>query len=89
MYETIDHDALSYSLNPSIFKRLVYLEAYKNYVRLGFNFGSHLPDPDYLLVGAAQRLRHVKTGRLTSQDNQPSDGWFEPPGELGEPRSRI
>lgn len=59
-YESIYHGALSYSLSESAFERLVYLALERDYVRMGFNFGGYLPDPDHLLVGDGKRLRHVK-----------------------------
>jgi hypothetical protein len=69
-YESIYHGALSYSLSPSVFERLVYLVFEKGYIRLGFNFGGYLPDPTHLLQGEGKRLRHVKFPSL-GQASQP------------------
>lgn len=63
-YETIYHGALSYSLSPAVFERLMYLALYPDYARLGFNFGIFLPDPDHILIGEGKRLRHVKIRSL-------------------------
>ncbi len=59
-FESVYHTALSYSASPSVYHRLVYIAMEKDYVRLGFNFGAYLPDPQHLLVGEGKRLRHVK-----------------------------
>ncbi len=67
-YESIYHGALSYSLGQSAFERLVYLALEKKYVRLGFNFGRYLPDPEHLLVGEGKRLRHGKVDTLSEVD---------------------
>lgn len=41
-----------------------YLCPMNDYVRLGFYYGSALPDPAGLLVGEGKRLRHVKIRTL-------------------------
>jgi hypothetical protein len=40
--------------------QLVYIALPKDWVRLGFYWGSDLPDPDHLLEGDGKRLRHIK-----------------------------
>ncbi len=70
-YEMIYHGALSYSLGPSAYERLVHLALEKRYVRLGFNFGRYLADPQLLLTGEGRRLRHVKVYSV-EQTNLPA-----------------
>jgi hypothetical protein len=47
----------------------VYICPLKDYVRLGFMFGTHLDDPEQLLVGEGKRLRHIKIGSLAEAGN--------------------
>jgi hypothetical protein len=54
----------------------------KDYVRLGFMFGTHLPDPERMLIGEGLRLRHVKV-RLVQEAKRPAlerlvaDAWLD------------
>jgi len=41
-----------------------YLAPQKNYVNLGFMYGADLPDPDGLMEGAGQVMRHIKIRSL-------------------------
>lgn len=50
----------AYALNESRRDTIVYICPMQNYVRLGFMFGTHLDDPEHLLVGEGKRLRHIK-----------------------------
>lgn len=45
-----------------------WIAPYKKHVVLGFNYGSELPDPEYLLEGTGKLFRHVKL--TSSQDLQ-------------------
>ena len=45
-----------------------YLCPVKDYVRLGFYYGSALPDPRKRLVGEGERLRHIKIYSLVEAD---------------------
>ena len=41
-------------------EHFAYISVQKDYVNLGFNYGSELPDPDGLLKGSGELFRHVK-----------------------------
>jgi len=60
---------IGYSATGSYADKIVYICPLKDYVRLGFMWGSHLPDPDQILVGDGKRLRHVKVYTLKEADN--------------------
>jgi hypothetical protein len=59
-HEMIYHGAIGYSSGTSAFDRFCYIAPQKNYVNLGFFFGTHLDDPQHLLVGEGKRMRHIK-----------------------------
>jgi hypothetical protein len=42
----------------------------KDYVRLGFMFGTHLADPNQMLIGEGKRLRHVKVKTVNDASNE-------------------
>ena len=46
-----------------------YISAHKDYVNLGFNFGTTLPDPSGLLEGTGKLFRHVKIKQLDDLHN--------------------
>src|SRR5215831_743 len=62
LYANQNH--LGYSATGSYADRIVYICMLKDYVRLGFMWGAHLPDPNQILVGDGKRLRHVKVYTL-------------------------
>lgn len=49
-----------YAFNESRRDSVVYICPMQNYVRLGFMYGTHLDDPERLLIGEGERLRHIK-----------------------------
>jgi hypothetical protein len=51
---------IAYSFSTSRRDTICYICPLKDYVRLGFMYGTHLPDPHQLLIGEGKRLRHVK-----------------------------
>ena len=55
---------IGYSFTESMRDLICYICPMKDYVRLGFMFGTHLPDPDQMLQGTGKRLRHVKVRTL-------------------------
>jgi hypothetical protein len=59
-HEMIYHGAIGYAFGISPFDRFCYIAPQKNYVNLGFFFGTHLDDPQHLLVGEGKRMRHIK-----------------------------
>ena len=69
-HEFIYHDAIGYSVNDSPFDRICYIAPQrKGYVNFGFFFGAELPDPEKLLIGDGQRLRHVKIWSVEDAKN--------------------
>ena len=56
---------IAYSFSTSRRDTICYICPLKDYVRLGFMYGTHLSDPHHLLIGEGQRLRHakVRTGK--------------------------
>src|SRR6266567_9533889 len=55
-----NHNYIGYAFSKSIGDRICYICPMKDYVRLGFMFGTHLADPEQLLEGTGKRMRHVK-----------------------------
>ncbi len=68
-YEMIYHGAIGYSLNISPLDRICYIAPQKGYVNLGFFFGTHLDDPQHLLVGEGKRMRHIKVRSCEDASN--------------------
>jgi hypothetical protein len=69
-HEFIYHDAIGYSVNDSPFDRICYIAPQKKgYVNFGFFFGAGLPDPEKLLIGDGQRLRHIKIWSMEDAKN--------------------
>ncbi len=69
-YELIYHDAVGYSVSDSPFDRICYVAPQKpGYVNFGFFFGASLPDPEQLLIGEGNRLRHVKVWNVGETKN--------------------
>ena len=75
----------------------VFTTTHTNWVNLGFNFGSRLPDPDGLLCGEGKWIRHVRITQTTDLD---APGVRElvraaiaqaerPEGKLGKPRTVV
>src|SRR5438046_9298063 len=58
------YNHVGYSLGKSMHERICYICPMKDYVRLGFMYGTSLPDPDQMLVGEGKRLRHVQVRSL-------------------------
>lgn len=59
-HEFVYHNAINYKLLESPNTWICYIAAQQNYVRLGFYFGTTLPDPKELLEGTGKRMRHIK-----------------------------
>jgi hypothetical protein len=62
---------VAYSFSQSRRDTICYICPMKDYVRLGFMFGSYLPDPHQMLIGEGKRLRHVKV-RTTEGAEDPA-----------------
>ncbi len=73
---------IAYSFSASRRDTICYICPLKDYVRLGFMYGTYLPDPHHLLIGEGQRLRHVKV-RTGAEAHNPAlkqlveDAWTE------------
>jgi hypothetical protein len=68
-HEYLYHSSVNYSLSQSTFERICYIAPFKDHVNLGFMFGVHLDDPEGLLEGEGERLRHVKVRSANAADN--------------------
>lgn len=58
-----------YSLSGKMRDEFCYICPLRDYVRLGFYYGTSLPDPDGLLVGEGKRMRHVKVRSVAEANN--------------------
>ena len=63
------HNHIGYSFTESMHDRVCYICPLQDYVRLGFDFGGHLADPERMLEGTGKRMRHVKVRTLKEADN--------------------
>ena len=61
VYTIADH--FTFTERPS--DAFVFTTTHANWVNLGFNFGSVLPDPDALLRGEGKSIRHVRIAKAT------------------------
>jgi hypothetical protein len=58
---------IGYGVGPrKMSEQYAYISLHKGHVNLGFYYGSELPDPDKLLEGTGELMRHIKI--RTSQD---------------------
>jgi hypothetical protein len=64
VYTIADH--FTFTERPS--DAFVFTTTHANWVNLGFNFGSLLPDPDGLLRGEGKWIRHVRIVQATDLD---------------------
>jgi hypothetical protein len=60
---------VAYSVSQSRAGTIVYICPLKDYVRLGFMYGTYLPDPQGMLMGEGKRLRHVKVRHAQDADD--------------------
>ena len=58
--EIIAYGFPGYSTTHSSFDRIVYIAPQRDWINIGFLFGSDIPDPEKLLIGNGIRMRHVK-----------------------------
>ncbi len=66
----VNHNHIGYSFTESMDDRICYICPMKDYVRLGFMFGTHLADPNQMLIGEGKRLRHVKVKTVNDASNE-------------------
>jgi len=64
VYTIADH--FTFTEQPS--DAFLFTTTHANWVNLGFNFGSLLPDPDGLLRGEGKWIRHVRIARAADLD---------------------
>jgi hypothetical protein len=64
VYTIADH--FTFTERPS--DAFVFTTSHANWVNIGFNFGSMLPDPDDLLRGEGKFIRHVRIAQMTDLD---------------------
>jgi hypothetical protein len=92
-HEMIYHAAIGYSFTQSPFDRICYIAPQKKYVNFGFFFGSHLPDPQHLLVGEGKRMRHIKVRSVADASNPAleqlmKEAWKEAPTSIAKLHSK-
>jgi len=93
VYTIADH--FSFTERPS--DAFVFTTTHANWVNVGFNFGSLLPDPDSLLRGEGKLIRHVRLAQAADL-TQPAlrelirDAIAQaerPEGKPGKPQTKI
>lgn len=62
------HNTIAYSLSGAMRERILYICPLQQWVRMGFDYGAHLPDPAHLVVGEGKRMRHVKVRTVAEAD---------------------
>ena len=60
---------IAYSFSMSRRDTICYICPLKDYARLGFMYGTHLPDPHQMLTGEGLRLRHIKVRTAEEASN--------------------
>ena len=56
-----NQQTVGYGVGPKkMSEHFCYIDAHHDHVKLGFNYGADLPDPEHLLEGLGKRFRHVK-----------------------------
>jgi len=64
LYDAYNAVAAGYTFTGRTLDACIHIATYVKWVNLGFNYGATLPDPDGLLKGTGNRIRHVRiTGR--------------------------
>jgi hypothetical protein len=53
---------IRYSLTERAEDRVCYISPFTDFVRLGFDYATEVPDPKSLLEGTGARMRHIKLG---------------------------
>ena len=60
IYDAYNAVASGYSFTGRPSEACLHVAVYARWVNLGFNFGSKIPDPDGLLQGSGQWVRHIR-----------------------------
>jgi hypothetical protein len=93
VYTIADH--FTFTERPS--DAFVFTTTHANWVNLGFNFGSLLPDPDGLLRGEGKSIRHVRIAQAADVEapgvrvlvKSAIAQAERPEGKAGEPRTVV
>ena len=65
IYDAYNAVASGYSFTGRPSDSFIHIAAYANWVNLGFNRGSQLDDPDRLLKGTGNWVRHIRISHVT------------------------
>jgi len=60
IYDAYSAVTVGYSFTGRPSDAFIHIAAYARWVNLGFNYGSHLEDPQKLLQGTGQWVRHIR-----------------------------
>ena len=60
IYDAYSAVAIGYGPTDRLRDGICHIAVYGQHVNLGFNFGVSLPDPDGILEGAGNQIRHIK-----------------------------
>lgn len=65
-----NQNVIGYGVGPrKMSEHFCYIAVHRDHINLGFNYGSELPDPTYLLEGPGKLLRHAKIATPEDLDN--------------------
>lgn len=65
VYDAYNAVAMGYSFTGRPSDAFCHIAVYSQWVNLGFNHGAELSDPDRLLVGSGQHVRHLRMQSLS------------------------
>jgi hypothetical protein len=61
---------IGYGVGPKkMSEQFCYIAVFKERINLGFYYGADLADPDHLLEGSGQMMRHIKISRPEQLEN--------------------
>lgn len=61
---------IGYGVGPKkMSEQFCYIAVFKERINLGFYYGADLPDPEHLLEGTGNALRHVKISTVAQLEN--------------------
>ena len=64
IYDAYSAVAIGYGPTDRMRDGICHIAVYSSGVNLGFNFGAALPDPDRILEGSGNQIRHIKNKTL-------------------------
>jgi hypothetical protein len=73
IYDAYNAVASGYSFTGRPSDSFIHIAVYPKWVNLGFNFGSQLPDPEGILKGSGQWVRHVRISSTSDLEKQEID----------------